>query len=250
MKIGIVGLGHVGGIMHQLFPNAYIYDEPKNIGCKESINQCDVVFLCVPTPQAQNGACDTSIVNYSIDWIEADLIVIRSTVPVGYTEKMVNITQKKILFQPEYYGETIAHPFSNPHNRSWITLGGRKEFYAKAIQAYEKIFTSEIHFKLVDSNTAELAKYMEKCFLATKVTFCNEFYDIANSFGVDYSELRETWLMDPRIGRSHTFVFSDDRGFSGSCLPKDISAIISQSDMLGINTDLLKAVVKKNNNYI
>lgn len=246
MKIGIVGIGHVGGIMQQLFPDACIYDEPKGIGSKDEINECELAFVCVPTPQKADGKCDTSMVDYVIGWIESDTIVVRSTVPVGYTENMVKKTGKHIVFQPEYYGETVAHPFSNPQNRSWITLGGRRNFYSPVIRAYEQVFTSEIQFKLVDSNTAELAKYMENSFLALKVTFCNEFYDLANAVGVDYSELRETWLMDPRIGRSHTFVYSDNRGFGGSCLPKDIAAIISQGDELGVNTDLLKAVVKRN----
>lgn len=246
MKIGIVGMGHVGGIMNQLFPDAYVYDEPKGLGLKREINECDIVFICVPTPKREDGKCDTSAVDYSINWIEAETIVLRSTVPVGYTEKMVEKTGKHILFQPEYYGETVAHPFANPLNRSWITLGGRRDFYSTAVRAYEKVFTSEIQFKLVDSNTAELAKYMENSYLAMKVTFCNEFYDIAKAVGVDYSELRETWLLDPRIGRSHTFVYPDNRGYGGSCLPKDIAAIIAQGDDLGVNTDLLKAVVKRN----
>ena len=246
MKIGIVGVGHVGTIMSELFESAYLYDEPKQIGTKESINGCDLVFVCVPTPMGKEGQCDTSLIDYSLGWIEAGTIVIRSTVPVGYTEKLVIQTGKRILFQPEYYGETVAHPFSNPFNRTWITIGGRREYYAPVIRAYEQVFTSELQFKLVDSNTAELAKYMENSFLALKVTFCNEFYDIANAMGVDYTELRETWLMDPRIGRSHTFVYPDNRGFGGACLPKDIMSIVFQCDERGVNSDLLKSVVSKN----
>lgn len=247
MRIGIVGVGHVGTMMNQLFTDAYLYDEPQKIGTKKEINECDIVFVCVPTPKGNEGQCDTSLVDYSLSWIEADTIVIRSTVPVGYTERLVVKTGKHILFQPEYYGETVAHPFSDPFNRSWITIGGRKEYYAPVICAYEQVFTSELQFKLVDSDTAELAKYMENSFLALKVTFCNEFYDIATALGVDYTELRETWLMDPRIGRSHTFVYPENRGYGGSCLPKDISAIIFQSNQMGVNTDLLKSVVKRNN---
>ena len=74
--------------------------------------------------------------------------------------------------------------------------------------------------------------YMENCYLATKVVFCNEFYDFAKKVGVDYNKLRETWLLDPRIGRSHTFVYDDNRGFGGSCLPKDTSAFVEQGKKL------------------
>lgn len=66
---------------------------------------------------------------------------------------------------------------------------------------------------------------MENAYLATKVTFCNEMYDIAQAYGIDYDELREIWLLDPRINRSHTFVYEDDRGYGGSCFPKDMSAL-------------------------
>ena len=117
------------------------------------------------------------------------------------------------------------------------------------ISLYQNVYTSEIFINIVDAKTAELAKYMENCFLATKVTFCNEFYDLAQAFGVDYNKLRETWLLDTRMGRSHTFVYSNKKGYGGSCLPKDMSAIIYQAEKKEVNCDLLKSVVNKNNNY-
>ena len=88
---------------------------------------------------------------------------------------------------------------------------------------------------------------MENCFLATKVTFCNEFYDIAQKMGIDYNQLRETWLFDSRIGRSHTFVYKNNRGYGGSCLPKDLSAMIYQADNIDCDVTLLKSVREKNN---
>jgi UDPglucose 6-dehydrogenase len=91
---------------------------------------------------------------------------------------------------------------------------------------------------------------MENCFLATKVTFCNEFYDIAESFGVDYNELREIWLLDGRIGRSHSTVFEDKRGFTGKCLPKDLNALIKASEKNGYKPNLLKSINETNNEMI
>jgi UDPglucose 6-dehydrogenase len=69
MKIGIVGYGHVGKAMYELFKNAIIYDI-NGIGSKEEINQCDVVFVCVPTPSKNDGRCDTSIVEDVISWVQ------------------------------------------------------------------------------------------------------------------------------------------------------------------------------------
>lgn len=248
-KIGIVGLGHVGSNMKELFKDVVIYDEPKNIGSKEEINSCDISFICVPTPAREDGSCDTSIVESVLNWVNTDVIVIRSTVPVGFTDNMVKKLSKNIVFQPEYYGETIDHPFSDPKNRSWITLGGNLKDSKKVANVYKNVFNSNIIFQFTDSKTAELAKYMENSFLATKVTFCNQFYDLANSLGVDYDLLRETWLLDPRIGRSHTFVYDCDRGFGGSCLPKDLKSIIHQADELGLEVPLLKSVLKTNELY-
>src|SRR4029077_1080164 len=83
-------------------------------------------------------------------------------------------------------------------------------------------------------------------FLATKVTFCNEFFDIAQRFGIDYNELRELWLLDPRIGKSHTFVFADKRGYAGKCLPKDMDAVIAAAEDAGYDAQFLKAVASSN----
>lgn len=248
-KVGIVGKGHVGSAMNNLFVDAVIYDEPKKIGSREEINSCDIAFICVPTPKALDGSCNTSIVENVLSWLNAKVIVIRSTVPVGFTERMVIKFNKKILFQPEYYGETVNHPFADIRNQNWITLGGDKDAAEAVVEAYQQVFTSNIRINIVDAKTAELAKYMENCFFATKVIFCNEFYDLAEKLGINYSELRETWLLDPRIGRSHTFVYRENRGYGGACLPKDMSAIIKQGDLYNVDFYLLKSVEIKNTLY-
>ena len=249
-NVGIVGEGHVGGIMHQLFPDAFIYDEPKHIGERRYINHCDIAFICVPTPKAADGHCDTSIVDEILSWITCETVVIRSTVPVGYTGAANDsYSYMDVVFQPEYYGETVAHPFADPHNRSWVTLGGPLRACERVADLYKTVFTSDLIINIVDSSVAEMAKYMENSFYSTKVTFCNQFYDLAKAMGVNYDQLRETWLLDPRISRSHTFVYPDNRGYGGSCLPKDTAAIIYQGDEVGVDMKLLKAVEEVNTGY-
>lgn len=248
MKVGIVGLGHVGSAMLELFKEkAVCYDKYKKIGSKDEINSCEVVFVCVPTPQNEDGSCNTLAVEEVLSWLKVDTIVLRSTVPVGFTKKANEKYQSNIIFQPEYYGETTAHPFADLSNRPWITLGGENP--QKAIEAYQEVYNSSVEIVLVDSSTAELAKYMENAFYALKVSFCNEFYDIAKSFNIDYNLLREVWLKDPRINRSHTFVFPAKRGYSGSCLPKDISSISYQAKQNKVDVTLIDAVRQKNKLY-
>jgi UDP-glucose 6-dehydrogenase len=90
---------------------------------------------------------------------------------------------------------------------------------------------------------------MENSFYAVKVMFCNEFFDIARAHGVQYQELREIWLADPRISRDHTFVYPENRGFSGKCLPKDVSAIIKSTTGKGYVPRLLETVMRLNAEY-
>jgi UDPglucose 6-dehydrogenase len=249
MKVAIVGLGYVGTAMNKLFEQAVVYDEPKGVGSRGEVNACEAAFVCVPTPMGEDGACVTAIVEDVLGWLETDVIILRSTVPVGFTKRMCAKTGKSIVFQPEYCGETADHPYVDLSRRAWITLGGEREAVEKAVQVYQQVYSSEVRIKVVDSRTAELAKYMENCFLAAKVTFCNEFYDIAQKAGVDYTELRETWLMDERMGRSHTFVYPEKRGYDGKCLPKDVAALINQADELGADATFMKAVQEKNEQY-
>lgn len=247
--IGIVGYGHVGKAMKELFRDAIIYDKYIEMDMKEDINRCEVVFVCVPTPMLEDGLCDTSDVDDVLEWVDADVIVIRSTVPIGYTRTMREKLRKHIVFQPEYYGETVNHPLADLRKRDWIILGGDIEDTSKVLEVYQKVYTAEVKIAKIDSDTAEMAKYMENAFYATKVTFCNEMYDIATAYNIDYDLLREIWLMDPRINRSHTFVYKDNRGYGGSCLPKDICSLKYMAEKKGINADLIKSVIEKNDKY-
>lgn len=247
MRIGIVGMGAVGAAIAKFFGETAQYDPPKRIGSKEAINACDVAFVCVPTPQAEDGSCDTSVVEETIDWITAPLIVIRSTVSVGTTRRLAERTRKRIVFQPEYGpAETPDHPFNDLRNIRWIILGGEPDATTDAAKVWKRVYSSDITIRKTTWEAAELTKYMENAFLATKVTFCNEFYSIAESFGVDYDELRELWLLDPRIGRSHTWVHREKRGFGGRCLPKDLEAIVRGAEKAGADPALLREVMASN----
>jgi UDPglucose 6-dehydrogenase len=128
-------------------------------------------------------------------------------------------------------------------------LGGERHDTIPVADLYKTTFNADIVIRQTDAKTAEMAKYMENAYLALKVSFCNEFYEIANGFGIDYNELRELWLLDPRIGRSHTFVLPHNRGFGGRCLPKDLSAIIHSAGRVGVTSTLLEAVREVNREF-
>lgn len=93
---------------------------------------------------------------------------------------------------------------------------------------------------------AELIKFMENAFLATKVAFVNEFYDLVGKIRGSWTSVREEWLLDPRVGRSHSTVFSEDRGFGGRCPPKDVAAILEVASELNISLDVQAGASKAN----
>jgi UDPglucose 6-dehydrogenase len=239
----IVGYGAVGRGIHQLFPSAHAFDPPLGLGSKEEVNQARFAFVAVPTPMSADGSADVSIVEDAVSWIQSDYIIIRSTVPVGTTDRLRRETGKALIFQPEYGpAETPDHPFNDLRRVRWVILGGNRKDTIPVADLYKTTFNADIVIQQTDAKAAELTKYMENSFLAMKVTFCNEFYDIAEGYGVDYNEMRELWLLDPRIGRTHTFVLPHDRGFGGGCLPKDLSAIIDSARGVGVSPSLLEAV--------
>ena len=248
--VGIVGYGFVGQSLHKLFgADAIELDVNATEDDRQAISACKYAFVCVPTPVGADGVCDTSIVEECIDWIDSQYIIIRSTVSPGTTERLRQQTGKRIIFQPEYVGETPSHPLADVKSRTFIILGGPTEDTSPVADLYQRYYHSELRFYFTDSRTAEVAKYMENSFYAIKVMFCNEFYNIAQALGVDYNELREVWLADPRISRDHTFVYPDNRGFSGKCLPKDVSAIIQSAQEAGFAPPLLETIMEINGRY-
>jgi UDPglucose 6-dehydrogenase len=230
-----------------MFPQAAVFDEPKRLGSKDDINKCDVVFVCVPTPASTDGSCDTSIVEGVVAWIEGPVIVLRSTVSVGTTRRLAEQFGKQVVFQPEYGpAETPDHPFNDLRKVRWLILGGDHAPCKVAARAWMDAYSADITISYTTPEAAELCKYMENAFLAMKVTFCNEFFELAARCGVDYDELRELWLLDPRIGRSHTFVYPDERGFGGRCLPKDLRAVVASAHQRGYEPRLLSEILESN----
>lgn len=252
-KIAIIGHGVVGKGMEKLFSKRFdvkVYDKITQPD-KSIVGGCDLAIVCVPTNMLEDGSCDTSNVEEVISWIDSPLILIKSTVPPTTTDTLSTKYDKNICFSPEYMGESkYFTPFwkypdpTDASSHTFVIIGGEKA--SEVASFFTKVMSVDTVFSLTTSTEAELTKYMENTFFATKVTFCNEFYDIAKAFGVDYKKLRENWLLDPRINKNHTLVFDEERGFGGKCLPKDTNAIIKASEEAGYEPTLLKAVLRTN----
>lgn len=256
-KVAVIGYGYVGKGVYDFFKDNFetIYYDPNVSGSasKEEINKCDLGVICVPTPTGEDGACDLNIIEETLGWLGTPLILVKSTIPPKTTEYLVKKTGKKICFSPEYMGEggyfipfwKYAHP-KDMKCHSFQIIGGEKETASRIADFFVRVMGPDAKFYITDSTTAEAVKYMENAFIATKVTFCNEFYNIARAFGVEYKELRELWLSDKRMGRMFSAVFPDARGFSGKCLPKDVSAIVKASEKAGYDPKFIKSVLENN----
>ena len=253
-KIAIIGHGYVGKAMEQFFKDHYelvIYDPFLGYETTEDdVNQCHASFVCVPTPRGEGGSCDVSIVEGVLEWLDTEIIVIKSTVEVGTTERLSKQYNRKIVFSPEYVGEsTYWTPFNfhtDMKETPFYTFGGDRKECSKVVDLVVVVTGPCKRYNITDSTTAEMAKYMENAFYATKVAFCNELYDICESVDVDWNEVRELWLSDPRLHRMHTAVFKDNRGFGGKCLPKDVRALVSIAEKNNCNSLLLKGVLSSN----
>ena len=217
----IIGYGIVGHNLLEEFKKISpdVYDKIKiEYNTKRDIKY-DISFICVDTPLMKDNMLDISEVKNAILENDSEIYVIKSTCPLGTIEKLKKETKKRIVFSPEYYGST---QHANNYNFDFTILGGDKKDCIDVIQVLQRCYDGRHQFRITDSKTAELTKFMENSFLATKVSFCNQFYEICEKNNINYEELRELFILDKRVGDSHTFVYRDSPYWDSHCLNKDV----------------------------
>ena len=261
-RIGIIGKGFVGTAVAHGFStqtgfgaSIKIYDKDpvKSMNSlNETVNESDFIFLSVPTPSKKDGSIDLSILKDAIKSIDSvnesdNIILVRSTIVPGTTRDIQNEFPKlNIVFNPEFLTErSAAFDFIN---QSRVILGGELENTSRVEELYKKRFGEYLPVLKTNFETAELIKYMNNLFFATKVSFLNEMKLLADKVGVNWSEALEGFILDGRIGHSHLQVPGPDGkfGFGGSCFPKDIQALISFGDKIGVDMNVLKGAWETN----
>ena len=255
MNIGIIGQGFVGNAIYQRFKNYYdIFTYDLDVSkCNSSIQKAmdnEIVFVCLPTPMNPDGSCNVSIVDETIGRIfkfgVTKIVVIKSTVPPGTTKTLnEKYPSLEIVFNPEFLTEINAVEDFN--NTTRIILGGPRKATTILKRIYSKVF-AHAHIVKTGSTHAEMVKYVTNTFLATKVSFANEIYQICEGLDIDYDKVIEYATLDKRLGKSHWQVPGPDGdfGFGGHCLPKDTNALISVAENLGIFPEILLSTVVKN----
>ena len=254
--IGIIGQGFVGNAVYQKFKNyydvlTYDLDESKCNSSEQETLDNKLVFVCLPTPMKSDGRCDTSLVEYAIkrcsEFGIAKTVVIKSTVSPGTTARLNSLyPNMSVVFNPEFLTERNA--INDYENQTRIILGGPRPGTTELKQVFSKVFP-KAHIIKTDSTHAEMVKYLTNTFLATKVSFANEMYQICEGVGVDYDKVIEYATQDDRLGTSHWNVPGPDGdfGYGGHCFPKDVKALMVVAEDMDIIPLMLAATDVKNN---
>ena len=240
--IGIIGYGMVGQAVKFGFSRVrvVISDPAYNTTtveqlCNETLN---AIFVCLPTPtDDSNYSLLTGVLDRIKDTNYAGLVVVKSTVPPQYLEGY------DIIYNPEFLSRaTSKEDFINP---PFVLIGGSRSneladlYQEHSIVKLDKVF-------LTDIKTASFAKYTMNSFYATKITFMNEMYDIAQKLGIHWEDIVAILKSQSWMGSHHFDVPGPDskRGFGGPCLPKDTEALVKEFDVA-----LLKAVLERNKEF-
>ncbi len=248
--IGIMGGGFVGSSVASFFDGVAVYDKFKPMDPLEDVLGRDVIFVCVPTPY-ENGF-DRSALDDVFEKIgsinKPRIVVIKSTCAPGTTdyfqEKYAHL---KVLFNPEFLTQATAEQdFKHPDKQ----LVGFTEASRDMAQVVLDMLPDAPYKKILPAASAELVKYGVNTYYATKVVFGNMLYDLCQSLGIDYSEVKEAFVSDKRIADSHFDVlYGGYRGFGGKCLPKDLLALVHFAKERGVDVGLLEKVDEMNNRY-
>ena len=257
--IGIIGQGFVGNAIYQKFKNFFdvkTYDLKVKL-CNstfEEVARQDIIFVCLPTPMDKAGSCHIGLVEQTLHNISVAkspnlfrTVVIKSTIPPGTTKKLnVKYPNLHIAFNPEFLTE--ANAVLDFENQNRVILGGHREATTKLRRIYSKVFPTA-HIIKTSSTHAEMVKYLTNAFLATKVSFANEMYQICEGLGVDYDKVIEYAMLDDRLGNTHWNVPGPDGdfGYGGHCFPKDIKALIKVAESLSVHPTVLISTNTKNN---
>lgn len=248
MKLGIIGGGVVGQATARAFlehvDEVRVYDiaKEKCTHSQEQVVECDVVMVCLPTPQREGSLeCNTGYVEEFFCWAASFHgkvnYVLRSTVPVGFTRKMVETYGLiNLVHSPEFLTARCSMVDAQIPSRNVIGWPIPNGLWCKGVLAdlYKNRWP---HIPLIycDSNTSEAAKVMQNSFFAVKVGMWNEMYMFSEAAGADWEIARSIILLDGRINDSHTRAPGPDGkfGWGGSCLPKDLASFIHQAQELG-----------------
>lgn len=247
MTVAVVGLGVVGKAQVRMFDASVTYDPLYNRTYPhDEIAACDFVVMCAPTPQGEDGHADLSYLEAAMDALPPDVpVLLRSTVPPGTTDRLKG--DRLMCHCPEFMGENPNHPWQESYEVPFLVIGGDTESAAYFSTRMASYYSGIVH--TTTSLESELTKYVENLYWATRVTYVNELAAICAQYGVDWQNIRDAWVNDPRLSPDYTDMAGHPPGFGGRCWPKDLAAMIACSTDAGYTPEFLKAVQAANERF-
>ena len=223
---------------------------------KHAVNETDIIFLCLPTPQDEDGSADlkhllgavSDIAQLLKDDNEYKILIDKSTVPVGTADKVKEILNDfdvnncDVASNPEFLREGYAvEDFMKPDR---IVIGSESE---KALSTLHKLYEPFVRqgnpILEMDTASAEVTKYAANSYLAMRITYMNQLANFCEKVGADVDLVRKGMGTDTRIGKRFLF---PGIGYGGSCFPKDVNALIKTSSDSGYEISLLSVVDEVN----
>lgn len=259
-RVALIGNGYLGQAYEKVFPEALIYDEPKEMYAGEdtleagrvAVNACDVALIAVPTDYNERGELDTSIVEDVVGWCESDTILVKSALQPGTTDRLVKETGKNIAVSVEYIGEGnyFQPPHKYPHPRDpkqhhMLVVGGKEPARTTAAELLWEQMSPDIRIHLVTALEAEITKMAENTYGALKVTWANVLRDVCDKYGVNFISVHQAWSEDGRVDPMHTRSVAHNRGWNSKCYNKDVAAFANVSD-----SEMLRGMVLDNQRHL
>jgi UDPglucose 6-dehydrogenase len=242
MNLTIIGYGFVGKALDSMLEKAHnttIVDPAytDNVIPRDS----DGYVICLPTPSAEDESCDMSIIVDVLNSLpHKAAVLIKSTISLeGWKEITTTYPDLDVTFSPEFL--TAANAIEDFNSQDTMLIGGG--YYDFWIRCFDQC--KKLTYVIKEPEELILAKYFRNSFLATKVAFFNQIYDLCKTTNIDYNEVRGLIAMDERIGNSHTEI-TEERGFGGYCFPKDTKAIIATSDLALYDLSILVEAIRYN----
>lgn len=219
----------------------------------EAINNCEIIFLCLPTPPNEDGSADLgyvlAVTTTICEYIESNnitdrrIIVNRSTVPVGTADKVKAIVSSKtsnknihVVSNPEFLAEGFA--VEESLNPSRVVVGTSNQEIGKVMQdLYEPFLNGVNKFFLMDERSAEVTKYAANSFLAMRISFMNDLSNFCELKNVNIDNVKAGIGSDPRVG---PYFLNAGIGYGGSCFPKDVRALLYSSEEIDATLTLIR----------
>jgi UDPglucose 6-dehydrogenase len=254
MLIGVIGMGVVGdavvSYLEEREASLMLYDKLKDFCTLDYHKKAQVVFVCVPTPYVAGVGFDASAVEESLWKLRpGKTVLIKSTLQPGTTERLQSkFPEHQIFFQPEFLREKTARQDFLEPDRQIIGYCGSTEEYARRLL---ELLPAAPYEAVLPATSAEVIKVATNAFLALKVAFANQLFDVSTNLDIDFDIVKEAVAADPRIGGSHLNVLDGGyRGYSGKCLPKDVQGLIDLSRELQTPFSVLESAQEYNDGLI